>query len=600
MADHRQHMAVVVVGGAVRVGEEILRVEDVETLVLHRAHREIVGGDDVEDVEVVAAAEALLVPAHRLPQAPHGPTAAADRVGFGVDHQTHAAAFGGDEAVLDRFEPAGDQREQIARLRMRVDKARPVAPIRQFAGAVGIAVREQQRKACRICAQRDRVAREHVGAIGKRGDAAKTLRFALGQQEAAVQRAAQVQALQRGIALRRDAHARLDDRACVQARDRQALRGARVLGRAEHAIVDAHVEQLQSFGVELERRVGLRGVLRRDQARRHLGRGRIEIEREIDVADAPGRRAVVVQESARLGAAGVVHRGPPPQQNRTGQASTPLAPACMVPPPCHAAPERPHVRARTSRFRRDRNRCRAHRAARAAHAGAALALARRARRRASCTSSARTCSASARSSSAAPATRCGRWPTPRPRAAWSRIPPATTAPRSRWRRARAASRRTWSCREGAVPAKLAAIAAYGATLHRCAPTHGRARGDGRAGAGRRPARRLVHPYTDPRVIAGQGTAALELLGDSRSARCAGRADRRRRPDRRQRDRRARAAAGDARVYRGRTGRRRRRARLARARRARHRPRAGHDLRRPARHHRARSTSSCCARTRSRC
>ncbi|NUO75626.1 MAG: threonine/serine dehydratase [Lysobacter sp.] len=64
--------------------------------------------------------------------------------------------------------------------------------------------------------------------------------------------------------------------------------------------------------------------------------------------------------------------------------------------------------------------------------------------------------------------------------------------------------------EGAVAAKLAAIDAYGATLHYSA-----------AGIDAREAKcaqvqsdtgaELVHPYTDARVIAGQGTAALELL-----------------------------------------------------------------------------------------
>lgn len=62
----------------------------------------------------------------------------------------------------------------------------------------------------------------------------------------------------------------------------------------------------------------------------------------------------------------------------------------------------------------------------------------------------------------------------------------------------------------AVAAKLAAIEAYGAVLHRCAPTIAAreamcARVQAETGA------ELVHPYTDPRVIAGQGTAALELL-----------------------------------------------------------------------------------------
>lgn len=63
---------------------------------------------------------------------------------------------------------------------------------------------------------------------------------------------------------------------------------------------------------------------------------------------------------------------------------------------------------------------------------------------------------------------------------------------------------------GAVAAKVDAIARSGAVLHRCAPTiHDReqvcAQVQADTGA------TLVHPYTDPRVIAGQGTAALELL-----------------------------------------------------------------------------------------
>ncbi len=64
--------------------------------------------------------------------------------------------------------------------------------------------------------------------------------------------------------------------------------------------------------------------------------------------------------------------------------------------------------------------------------------------------------------------------------------------------------------EGAVRAKLAAIEHYGAILHRCAPTIAArealcAQVQADTGA------TSVHPYTDPRVIAGQGTAALELL-----------------------------------------------------------------------------------------
>lgn len=65
--------------------------------------------------------------------------------------------------------------------------------------------------------------------------------------------------------------------------------------------------------------------------------------------------------------------------------------------------------------------------------------------------------------------------------------------------------------EGAVAAKLAAIQAYGAILHRCAPTIA-AREAMCAQVQADTGAELVHPYTDPRVIAGQGTAAMELLG----------------------------------------------------------------------------------------
>jgi threonine dehydratase len=67
--------------------------------------------------------------------------------------------------------------------------------------------------------------------------------------------------------------------------------------------------------------------------------------------------------------------------------------------------------------------------------------------------------------------------------------------------------------EGAVKSKLAAIEAYGAVLHRCAPTiaaREAAAEKVRADTGAT----LVHPYADPRVIAGQGTAALELLRET--------------------------------------------------------------------------------------
>jgi threonine dehydratase len=63
---------------------------------------------------------------------------------------------------------------------------------------------------------------------------------------------------------------------------------------------------------------------------------------------------------------------------------------------------------------------------------------------------------------------------------------------------------------GAVRAKLAAIEHYGAILHHCAPTIA-AREAMCAQVQADTGGTIVHPYADPLVIAGQGTAALELL-----------------------------------------------------------------------------------------
>ncbi len=64
--------------------------------------------------------------------------------------------------------------------------------------------------------------------------------------------------------------------------------------------------------------------------------------------------------------------------------------------------------------------------------------------------------------------------------------------------------------EGAVAAKLANIERNQATLWRCSPTQA-AREAECLRVQRETGATLVHPYTDARVIAGQGTAALELI-----------------------------------------------------------------------------------------
>jgi threonine dehydratase len=67
--------------------------------------------------------------------------------------------------------------------------------------------------------------------------------------------------------------------------------------------------------------------------------------------------------------------------------------------------------------------------------------------------------------------------------------------------------------EGTVRSKTDAIREYGATLHFCAPTLAAREVECeriRSATGAA----LVHPFTDPAVIAGQGTAAMELIHEA--------------------------------------------------------------------------------------
>jgi hypothetical protein len=120
---------------AVRPGQHGAGVEDVEALVLHGAHVEVVDRDDHEDVQVVFAAVDLFVPAHGLLQADHGVLALVDVFRLDIDAQRHAAGLAG-EGVFDTPQVTGHQREQVRRFLERVFPGRPVAAV--FAGPLPI------------------------------------------------------------------------------------------------------------------------------------------------------------------------------------------------------------------------------------------------------------------------------------------------------------------------------------------------------------------------------------------------------------------------------------------------------------------------------
>ena len=174
-------------------------VEDVETLVLHRAHVEVGDGDDVEHVEVVLAPEALLVPPHRALERVHRPGGALLLAVLDVDGEVDLAPRHGAEGGADRGEVAADEGEQVAGLGMRVVPHGIVALAAvEHAALLQVAVGEQDGCRLRVGIDAHRIGGEHVGAVEEVRDAAEALRLAL----ARVDVAAAVDALQRLVGLR--------------------------------------------------------------------------------------------------------------------------------------------------------------------------------------------------------------------------------------------------------------------------------------------------------------------------------------------------------------------------------------------------------------
>ena len=195
VADNGFDIGEIHIGGGFRVGQHIFRVEDVQALVLHRAHVEVAHGDDHEAVQIQLQPEAALVPVDRVDERVHRVARFADVLRFHPHLQQLLLAGGRLDALFNAFQLARHQREQVRRLLERVVPHGFMAAVRQVALRHEVAVGQQHRVIHLRCAQRDGVDRHHVRAIEEVGDLAKALGLAL-REEVAV---GNVQPHQRGV-----------------------------------------------------------------------------------------------------------------------------------------------------------------------------------------------------------------------------------------------------------------------------------------------------------------------------------------------------------------------------------------------------------------
>ena len=303
MRDHGLDIGVVGVGRGFGIGQHVFVVEDVEALVFHRPHVEVGYGDDVEHVEIVFAAERLLVPAHRTLERIHGVGGAVLLAVFDMDGELDLAARCGRESRRHRTQVAGHQREKIAGLGMGIVPDGVVPAIGQFARLDRIAVREQQRRASFGRLDGDAVDGKDVWPVEEIGDAPKPFGLALG----AVDTVRPVEAHQPGIRLGRNGGFDFDrERAGLrQVAYRQPLRVRIETPRSSGSAVDTQREKLQRVAVENQRTFGigtlpsLNDKLARDNGARWI-QPECEVDRRYDEIGLP----VVFEADFRLGGTG--------------------------------------------------------------------------------------------------------------------------------------------------------------------------------------------------------------------------------------------------------------------------------------------------------
>ncbi len=173
------------VGRRGRVGQQQRGVEDVQPLVLHRPEIEVAHGHDHEQVEVVFAAEGLLVPLHRALQRIHGVGGAGSHPRVDIDAQVDLPPRHGGEVVGQFVELPGDQGEQVAGLGEGIAPQGPVPAIGGVPAVDAVAVGQEARIGGLVGVHPHGEARQHVGPVGEVGDLAEALGLALGAEAAA-------------------------------------------------------------------------------------------------------------------------------------------------------------------------------------------------------------------------------------------------------------------------------------------------------------------------------------------------------------------------------------------------------------------------------
>ena len=129
MADNALNGIEILIGGSLRTGQHTSRIEDIEAFVFHRAHVEVINGDDHEHIKIVFTSVGFFIPFHRLFQRVQRVVTFMLVFRVHINSERHFAAAQGCIFVLLHVEIAGNQCEQVTGFGMRIMPAHPVTAI---------------------------------------------------------------------------------------------------------------------------------------------------------------------------------------------------------------------------------------------------------------------------------------------------------------------------------------------------------------------------------------------------------------------------------------------------------------------------------------
>ena len=279
------------IGGGIGMRQYRCRIEDVEPLVLHGAHIEIVDRYDHEQVEVVFTPVGLFVPAHGTLERRHGMLGLAQILLFHPDLQSHLTTTGGGEAVFDFFEVTRYQGKQIARLGKGVVPGNKVPAIRQFATLHRVAIGEQYRLPGGVAYYRGGERRHHIGTIREISDPAKALGLTLG----AIDAVGKIQPFQGGIFPGSDLYLGFQTEAGGRVMHGQPCGTHGILLRPEGLTINGDGLELELLALKFEWliRFRLRSALKL-QLRLDPRCHRIQLESQLYLPYPVGRRLIIV------------------------------------------------------------------------------------------------------------------------------------------------------------------------------------------------------------------------------------------------------------------------------------------------------------------